>query len=624
MEKKEIKGFASGTHNLLQDEIIPDDAASNSLGWITRDGRVKLANGRRTVGGDGAAGKSYMEHTGYRADGTAVRFRKVGTAIQALVSDVWTDVVTGLTETADYVGANYQSLAGAFTYFFGEDGIYKVCTANPTDNTSLYVEDTNFKGFAFIDSGRTVLWGRKDDPTGLYGSWIDSQDGVDAGLGVYTTVASEATTSLSGTLAFKAGGATRTCFAVELTITGSGEVYTDDFNGVLTGDAGGTGTINYTTGAYTVSNAGVGTVDYQWEDSNLRGVTDYRKASPRQAGEGFVIRQDAGCDLIQTVIPLDGSYFSLKESSCYKFTLDAADTDPTNEIFRTDIGVATLRSAVGTGLGIIFMNTANESKPRLSIIERNPLGDNFTSKDMFPHFKFEDYTYADTAIDSWDTYIVVACREDSDDNNRLLLCDVKADTVDSVGYGVRTFTKNAGVLYGGDSVSTATHELFTGFDDLGISITNFWESKNEEFENNELKRVKRLRFKGLIAPDQNVSVYISLDDGGEQLIGTIRGDGSYVDGSATHAVGTYMVGNEVIGGDDTVNVSDYYMEIKAKMSKFQKRKLRFVANAIGYFDLESIEDHDIWRYQDKIPAKYRIKQNVSLDGETTDLDNPQY
>jgi hypothetical protein len=607
MEKKEIKGFISGTHNLIQDEIIPDDAASDSLGWITRDGRIELMRGRQTLGGDGAAGKVYMLHVGYQADGTAVNFRKVGTTIQALVGSTWTNCITGLTEEAEYTASNYQSLAGAFTYFFGVDGIYKVSTASPTDFAAMYVEGTNFKGFGFIDKGRTLLWGREEDPTGFYGSWIDAQDS-----GVYTTVAAEAQADVSsGTLVFKAAEDRRTCFAVELTVTTSGQVFTDDFNGVLTGD-------------FTTDDTGAGTADYQWEDSNAEGVTDFTKSATRIAGEGFVIRQDAGGDRIRTVIPFDGSYFSLKANSCYKFTLDAADVAPVNEIFRTDIGVSSLRSAVGTGIGIVFMNTANESKPRLNVIERNPLGDNFTNRDLFPHFKFEKYTFDDVALDSWDRYIVVGCRDESDINNRTLMCNVKDNSVDITPYGIRAFSKDAGVLYGGDSVSTAVFELFLGFDDDGFAITNFWESKNEEFGDNGLKRVKRLRFKGMISPDQEVTICMQLDDGGDQLVGTIRGDGSYVNSGQTAALGSYMVGTQEVGGAGSVEVSDYYLEIKVRVTKFQKRKLRIVANSVGYFDIESIEDFDIWRYQDKIPSKYRQKQNVSLDSTSNNNDNPEY
>jgi len=622
--KHQVQAFTMGVHNLLPNEIIPKDAASDSMSWLTKDGHIELVYGRQAIGGQGMVGKNYLEHTGFRADGTAVRFRKVDGTIQTLVGDVWTDVITGLTTTADYSAANYQSLAGAFTYFFGVDGIYKIATANPTSYTSLYNEAKNFKGLAFIDRARTILWGREEDPTGLYGSYIDTQKAVSGGTGVYTAVTGEATTSLGGTLAFKAGGATRTCFGLLLTLTGTGEIYTDDFNGNLTGSLGGTGTINYTTGVYTLTNAGVGTVNYTWEDSNVRGVTDFTKSATRLAGEGFIVRQDAGGDAIQTVLNIDGSYFSLKKNSCYRFLLDAADTNPLNEIFRTDIGVPSIRAATATGMGILYMNTANPSHPRFGIIQRNPLGDNFDAVELFPQFAFENYNYDDCLVDTWDRYVIVACKDNSEENNILLLCDITNKTVDITYYGIRTSTKANGFLYGGDPLSKTTYELFTGFDDLTAEITNFWDSKGETFGEDVLKKVRKMRFKGKIDPSQSLRVYLSLDDNDFTLVGTILGSGDYVDYGVSYAIGTSAIGAATVGGGDTVDVYQYLLELYIKTPKFRKRVIRFVAGGIGYASVEQTTDFDILVYSDKLPSKYRSKQNVGLAGTPTDLANPQF
>lgn len=617
--QKTIKALVSGVNNLLPDEIIPRDAASDELGWLTKDGHVELQYGRQAIGGIGNLGKNYGEHSGYKANGTVVRFRKVDTVIQYLNGSTWTNVITGLTSAADYTFSNYQSLAGAFVYIFGIDGIFKIATANPADYATLYDSTKNFKGFGFIDKARSILWGRAEDPTGLYGSYIDAQNST-----VYTSVAGEATTSLTGTLAFKAGDAKRTAFGVQITLTVSGEVYTDNFNGILTGSLGGTGTINYMTGAYTLTNAGVGTANYQWENSNVKGVTDFTKSATRLAGEGFVVRQDAFGTAIKVVIPLGGSYFSLKANCCYQFTLDATDLNPVNEIFRIDIGVSTLRSATGTGQGIMFINTANLSKPRLEILKRNALGDNFDVSPLFSQFAFENYGYTDAMVETWDEFVIVACTEDSTENNRLLLCNPKTKTVDISYYGIRTATKVLGILYGGDPITKTTWELFTGFDDNGIALVNFWDSAGEIFGSDVLKRVKKMRFKGKTSPNQNTSVYIETDDGGFTLIGTILGSGDYVDYSTSFAIGTTFVGQSNIGGGDTTNIYPFFLEIKFKSPKFRKRKVRFVANAIGFVQIEQITDFDIWTYQEKIPSKYRIKQNVSFDGTQTDLANPDY
>lgn len=623
MDAKQVT-FTQGTHNLFPDEIIPKGAASASLNWLTKDGSIELVRGRQSVGGDGAAGKNYGEHTAYTVAGVAVHYRKVDTKVQYLNGSTWTDVITGLT-ASDVTFSNYQSLAGAFVYIFSpDDGIHKINIANPGSYADVTDEAINFKGYGLIDKGRTILWGVKKDPTGLYGSHIDGQDS-----NVYTTVSNEnlgasGSTNYTGTLAFKAGGSTRTCFGLE--ITDGTETFTDNFDGTLTGDMGGTGTINYMTGAYDITFAATtgGNVeaDYQWENSNSNGVTDFTKSATRLAGEGFVLRQDQGGDRIQVVIPLDGSYFSMKATSCYQLTLDAEDTAPDNQLIRTDIGVASLRSAAGTSRGIIFMNTANPTEPELHILKRNPTGDNFDNAPLFPHFKFRDFLYDDALVYPWDDYVLISCKYDSNENNRLLFCNIPNKTVDTTYYGIRAATKAGGYLYGGDPVSQTTYELLTGFDDNSIQITNYWDSSGETYETDRLKKVKRLRVKGLIDANQVLEVYIQLDNGDYVLVGTIRGDGDYVDYTSSYAIGTTEIGTATVGGDDEVTVYGFHAELKLRLTKFKQRNIRFVATGFGYVSVFEIMDRDIWLYENKLPKKYRSKQNVSLDGATTNMDTP--
>ena len=63
----------------------------------------------------------------------------------------------------------------------------------------MFDSTKNFKGKSIISTGRMLMWDLPNDKTGLYGSFIDAQNST-----VYTTVTGEATTSLAGTLAFKA------------------------------------------------------------------------------------------------------------------------------------------------------------------------------------------------------------------------------------------------------------------------------------------------------------------------------------------------------------------------------------------------------------------------------------
>lgn len=122
------------------------------------------------------------------------------------------------------------------------------------------------------------MWDLANDKTGLYGSYIDEANST-------TETGEIIADTATGTLAFKAGDAKRTCFGVVITDTSSTEVFTDNYNGVLVGSLGGTGTINYTTGAFTTSQSGAGTATYQWEMSNNNGITDFTKSATRVAGQ---------------------------------------------------------------------------------------------------------------------------------------------------------------------------------------------------------------------------------------------------------------------------------------------------------------------------------------------------
>ena len=128
---------------------------------------------------------------------------------------------------------------------------------------------------------------------------------------------------------------------------------------------------------------------------------------------------------------------------------------------------------------------------------------------------------------------------------------------------------------------------------------------------------------GLIDPDQKIEVYESYDDAGFSLVGTIVGNGSYVDYSNPQLVGVNMIGEVQIGGGNTEEAYPFFCELKVKTPKFRKRQRMFVVTGIGYVSISMMLDRDILVFEQRIPKRYRNKQNVSKDGESTDLNNPE-
>lgn len=621
---KTIALYKSGVHNLLPSEKIPEDAAKDSLNFVTKDGKVELVHGRIALGTEGAVGDITGLHIGYKVNGTRIIYAKFGTAIKYYDGSAWQNCITGLTSTAEYTFANYSSLAGAFTFVNGTDGYWKIINSHPASPIDIYDSSKNFKGRILIDKGRTLLWNRTEDKTGLYGSWIDRQDST-----VYTTVSGEAigasgSTNYTGTLAFKGGGAKRSCFGATFTATvGAGtETFTDNYLGVLTSNLGGTGTINYATGAYSITfsavTTGAVTSNYQWEDPTDNGLADFSKSATRLAGEGFVFPQDEGGDAILKVeIGQDGAYYSLKEKSAYRLSIDADDAGATNEVYRKEMGLPNFRASLSIGRGVVFMNTTNQTNPQMTLLERNEISQSVEPLVLFPHFRFEDYSYDECGFAAYDRWIVVFCKTtDADNNNRMLLCDLQAKTVDIVGYSGKMAVQDGDDFYVGDSITQTVYATFSGFDDLGLSIEAYWDSKDFLHGTENLKKERRLRIKGLIDPDQIVEVYTNIDEGGFELVGQIRGDGGYVNYNETQAIGANMIGEDQIGGDDSSNAYGYYVELKLRTPKFRTIGIRLKPTGIGYFDFDLMTHWDILTFENRLPKVYRQKQNVSLTGDT--------
>ena len=622
-----VKQFQSGQHTILEPENIPADASQASMNFTTYNGKVVLVGGRAPLGTEGTIGKITGLHYGYQTNGDKVLYAKFGTIIKYYDGSAWQDVITGLTEDAEYSFTNYSSLAGAFTFINGIDGYYKINNANPTTYLDVYSSTKNFHGKILIDRGRTILWDRNDtgsqDKTGLYGSKIDTQDSYTAVSG--ESIGALGSTVYSGTLAF--AGGTKNCFglSIEGTVAAGTETFVDNFNGVLTSNYGGTGTINYITGAYSVTfsdtTTGAVTADYQWEDSNVGGLTDFTKASPRIASDGFVFPQDEGGDAILNVlVGQDGAYYSLKENSAYKLVLSADDINATNEIYRKNMGIPNWRCAVSTEKGIMFINTANPTKPQMTILVRNTTADTVEPLTIFKHFDFSDYDFSDSAMMTFDRWAIVFCKKSGSLNNdTMLMCDVSTMSVDVVGYGGRMGVKDEDDLFIGSPLTKSVYQVFDDFDDDGSTIDNFWTGKDEVFGTENLKKSRKLRLKGLISKNQTVKVYVDYDGEGFEWVGSIVGSGTYVDFGTSYAIGGPLVGVGEVGGGESPLSYEYFMELKLKTPKYRKRTIKLEATGYGYFDFNMIMDWDILLFENRLPKAKRSKQNVSLDGLTTNL-----
>jgi len=261
-----VKTFTKGFINEIEPQSVADGVCTDGLNWMFQGDKVELRRGYRVLGTDVGSGIVTGLRTAKKSDGTEVLFRTRARKIEyydEITEDfieIGTDSLPAGADGEMISIESYQSLAGASVYLSSPNSsIYKIMTANP--GSLIDMSSDSFRGRIRILHNRIFLWDRygsnkQRDKTGLYGSKIDKDDYADyTALSEVIETPDDTTVLFTGTLAFKAGGSKRSCFGVVIVArTADGlETFIDDFNGVLTSTAGGTGTINYATGDYSIT-----------------------------------------------------------------------------------------------------------------------------------------------------------------------------------------------------------------------------------------------------------------------------------------------------------------------------------------------------------------------------------
>jgi hypothetical protein len=154
--------------------------------------------------------------------------------------------------------------------------------------------------------------------------------------------------------------------AAYLSVTDGTETFVDDKNGTLVGSAGGIGTVNYATGAVSVTFAAAPanlqaiTCSYYHETSTTTGILDFTGSGN---GQGKSFRQDDGGGNLMAIYNIGTVEYCLHEYKTWQLTTSLDDTTTTNLPYR-QIGISYSRAAYQTPDGIILADLSHPTDPK--------------------------------------------------------------------------------------------------------------------------------------------------------------------------------------------------------------------------------------------------------------------
>ena len=644
-KKLTIKDFKYGILSSLEPQSIPRGSSARSLNWLTKGTKIELRRGMELVGTteNTGVGKITGLASVKKPDGTdlLIRTRKQKVEYLDTATDDWvengSDVLPAAVVATDSLGEEisiepYQNAQGPQAWLNSKTaGPHKIMTANPGSITSLYVQGTNYKGHMRIKKGRMYVWDRAGNPDNrvdLFASKLDVKASSD-----YTQISGEAIGSAgsltyTGTLAFKGSGARRVC--LEITFTDGVETFADNGDGTLTGTAGGTGTINYTTGAYSITfnalAAGSVTATYRWGDDSSGGIADFGFSATRVATEGFILKQALGGDF-QNLMALNGVEYCLHKTATWAVTISVDDLDLTNLIFRAKVGIPNHRAAVETADGVYYIDDTDENDPHFRILTLDTSSSEVVPRSISKQFKISDihvgidlsdYTFDMSAAIEFGDFVLFACRtKDAEINNRVFVYNKVNKATDVLDYFVSCFALYDGTLVAGDSLSDNVFTLFSGTDDNQSYIANTWDSSIDDLGHQGLKRVVELTVEGEIGPDQALKISMSVDRGSfvevrspsDVVANThaVEGSGDYIDRTQRVSVGALTLGRgEVGGGGDGLEAYHYRRTFRIALDKFRFIQFRLEAMELGYVSLTEFTFDDVRLKWGREPNKYRV------------------
>lgn len=641
------KGLITAVPNT---KALPPGAASDSNNWLTgRQGdHIELRRGYALLGvtrNNTAGGKITGLGITYQANQTQIPFYTYARALAyydpITAKDIAVINANQLPLAAkgeDVAIRAYNNIAGFFAYLSSPNSsAYKIPTANPTSVIDL--AQTSFKGLFSIKENRVFLWNKLStsvngisgigwDRTGIYLSHVDKTYFTS-----YTQTTGEsygtgdgATKTFPKTLANVTG--VRTAFAIQ--VTDGVETFTDDQNGVMVGSLGGTGTVNYKTGAVSVTfntaplNLAAITSSYYYEDSTSGGIWDFSITSPtRKAGDGQSFRQDDGGGNLMAPAQLNNTIYCIHQYKTWALTTTVDDTQATNYIYRTDVGIPYWRAMDETADGIPYVDiSSNKNSPQVRRLEAtlSTTGQFQTvPTPLSEQLDLSNYDVSTAVVKKFGDLVCVWVQSTTSNgtargfNDTLFTWNIWSKQWDKHVAFASCAEEYNNTLLTGDSITNNLFTMFSGFVDDGSNIINQWISGETNLNTDGRKRHYRGVIDGLISINQAIQFWISYDNANYILFYTQNGADPNVDFNNPVTIGSTAIGAKPIGDGSpsggSINAYHYRKEIILPSPIFEWAKLKIVATNVGWAQVNFFKFKDVRYKGRRVASQYMPKES---------------
>lgn len=394
------------------------------------------------------------------------------------------------------------------------------------------------------------------------------------------------------------------------------EYFIDDQNGNMKSNLGGTGSVNYVTGTYTINFVTApinsGAIYNQFYSEYLTGsVADFVSS-----GSAAYPQFDGGGD-IQNIYSFDQVEYCFHLLSTWY--LSVAGTSPFNLPYRNRLGTPFLRAGYATEDGVVYLDGSIPSQPRVQILQIDANSSTavvtVVPTSISDQLDLTQFGFSQAAVYRWNEFDLLACAPSlngvvQSNNAALFVRNIFSGLWDYTDLPASCFDEYNGTLIAGDSFSNNLFTLFSYFDDDGAQINNYWTGKMFNLGVEGLKKFNRFVIKGLIQQDQSIDINFSFDSGNFTKFFTVSGMGSYVNIGNPVEIGNSTIGSHVIGGGgDVVTAYPFEVEFVVNADVFEYVQPQFEATGIGYVQIDGFTFKD-----------GRIKSRRVLPGRTANPD----